>query len=105
MKDTIKASISGIIEVIMLESQLGQTNKKLLKRALGYWVIQIHNVRLKYFFTYRNKTVTIVSIKTIANTNIENSTLHFTMYGRFHVKGPRKKVNVEKCIFLMKCER
>ena len=25
-------------------------------------------------------------------------------YGRFHVKGPRKKVNVEKWILLMKCE-
>ena len=26
-------------------------------------------------------------------------------HGRFHVKGPRKKVNVERWIFLMKCER
>ena len=26
-------------------------------------------------------------------------------YGRFHVKGPRKKVNVKKWIFFMKCER
>ena len=25
--------------------------------------------------------------------------------GRFHVKGPRKKANVEKWIFLMTCER
>ena len=28
-----------------------------------------------------------------------------TVSGRFHVKGPRKKVNVKKWIFFMKCER
>ena len=39
----------------------------------------------------------------------ENFTLHYaalqSRVGRFHFKGPRKKLNAEKCIFFMKCER
>ena len=27
------------------------------------------------------------------------------IYGQFHVKGPRKRFNVEKWIIFMKCER
>ena len=47
----------------------------------------------------------IITYLVARRTVLIQNLLSYQIPGRFHVKGPRKKVNVKKWIFLMKCER